>query len=183
MEENKARQADDIIMANGSSGKRCKSLFKCKKNKFQDEHQYKGKKMIEKKNRTNHFEISDGDTLLVACRACQLKASDVESTVLLNNNNPLCVNGNVQCSSFYKMWQDSSENKTWIQCSMLSEYNDDIGSPTPLDVTEVDELCPNCNAMLVPSMNTDEYPYEWQCLECDEDFMGIEIVDTNKKKK
>jgi len=125
------------------------------------------------KERVTHFEVSDGDTLIVACRACPLEVSEVSEDLVVEDQ-PCCVNGNNKCDDFYKMWTDSGDGKTWIQCAGLTIYNgeDSRTAPKPLDVTPVKQTCPKCDTMLTPSTIEG---YTWQCLECDEDFMEIEV--------
>lgn len=41
-------------------------------------------------------------------------------------------------------------------------------------------FCPHCGGPLIPSEIPD---YVWQCIDCDEDFYGIEVVRKNIEKQ
>jgi len=85
----------------------------------------------------NHFETSDGDTLIVTVKACPLE-SDFDEGVLRDMGNgqvtPCCKNDGAMCSNFYKIWEH--DGRMWLQCSALSEHQENAGSPTPIEINE-----------------------------------------------
>lgn len=112
----------------------------------------------------NHFEVSDGDTRIVAINICTLEETEEK---LITHNTPCCVLGSNICPHFYTYWNHNEQS--FLQCTKLSQSNE---FPRTIDVTPTGKNCPKCGKALVVS---EIEGYTYKCFNCEEDFYNIEI--------
>ena len=73
----------------------------------------------------DHFEVSDGDTLIVAISHCPLTEQHPD---LIVNNTSCCINCATKCDDFYKLWVHNGDVN--VQCAQLPGYVE--GTPPTL---------------------------------------------------
>ena len=88
-----------------------------------------------KYEKVNHFEVSDGDTLILSVKNCPLDKPASEELVV--NNTICCVNGNASCPDFFKFWNHKGVGM--VQCSMLSGPIEESLSSSPKPVRTDDQ--------------------------------------------
>lgn len=84
----------------------------------------------------------------------------------------LFANGTIEIYALHENGESLVTNLTDMDECILAEI------PLGIEVGKIQDMlpcCPKCGGRLVPSRND---RYDWECLECDEDFISSEITDT-----